>query len=214
LRETAKWIVSGIAVAVAGVIAGTSLSNFGTLQIGGWRFFTAVSAIVVGLAWLAILFRSALRVIVPPRLTLQEVADRKGVCAHRGEQIECATKPYFGMFSNTLVEFCALLMEPKTHDGSPFPQSRKDKLWEVERLTRSAADCELRRHLYDELIGSTYWVTPIIVLAFIVFAWASNPKDELRVVPALEKIVDVNQDDFAVLRKILALRHVSTQSCA
>jgi hypothetical protein len=45
-------------------------------------------------------------------------------------------------------------------------------------------------------------VTPIIALVCFVFAFAANPgKEELRVVPAIEKVVDVKKDDSGLLNK-------------
>jgi hypothetical protein len=62
----------------------------------------------------------------------------------------------------------------------------------------------LRQLSFRRLTRRTFVVTSIIALAFMAFAWAANPaKDQPRVVPALEKQVDVNPNDTARLGKIL-----------
>jgi hypothetical protein len=205
LRETAKWITSGVAVAAAGVIAGTSLSSLGALGVG-WRLFAALSAGAVGILGLGYLFASALKVIVPPSLTLQDFADGRGISADWKEKIELRTKPLLTPFSrfsvNTLKDFCDYLRAPKNHDGSPLSTNETRSLNASRRLIGSTANSELRRLLFGRLTRKTFWVTPIIALAIFVFAWAATPAKE-EVVPTLEKVVDVNQDDIALLGKAL-----------
>jgi hypothetical protein len=206
LRETAKWITSGIAVAAAGVIVGTSLSSLGALGLG-WRLFTALSAVAVGLVGLGALFAFAIKVIAPPSLTLQDFADGREISAGWKNKIELRTKPLLaGLFVNTLEELCDYLRSPKNHDGSPLSPNDWRSLKESRRLISLTANSELRRLLFDRLVRVTFVITPIIAVAIIAFAWAANPaKDELRVLlpPPLEKIVDVNPDDIALLGKAL-----------
>src|SRR5215831_2752381 len=65
LRETAKWIIGGLAVATGGVVAGTSLISLGEPEVG-WRLLFAILAFAIGLLGLGLLFGVALKVIVPP----------------------------------------------------------------------------------------------------------------------------------------------------
>jgi hypothetical protein len=206
LRETAKWITSGVAVAAAGVIAGTSLSSLGALG-PGWRLFAALSAVAVGLVGLGGLFAFAIKVIAPPSLTLQDFVDSGEISADWKNKIELRTKPLLGgLFGNTLKEFGDYLRSPRNRDGSPLSPDDTRSLKETRRLISLTANSELRRLLFDRLIRVTFVIAPIIALAIIAFAWAANPaKDELRVAPPppLETIVDVNPGDIALLGKAL-----------
>jgi hypothetical protein len=102
LRETAKWIISGIAVAAAGVIAGTSLSSLGALDIGG-RLYAAISAAIVGFIGLAYLFASALKVITPPSLTLRDVVDGREISDRWKQEIEQRTRPLLNEALSTII---------------------------------------------------------------------------------------------------------------
>jgi MFS family permease len=202
LQETAKRITSGVAVAAAGVIAGTSLSSLGELGVG-WRLFGALSAGVVAIGGLGYLFASALKVIVPPSLTLQDFADGREISADWKEKIELRTKPLLKPFSvNTLKDFCDYLRAPTNHDGSALSPNETRSLNVSRRLIGSTANSELRRLLFSGLTLKTFVITPIIALAIFVFAWAATPAKE-EVVPTLEKLVVVNQDDIALLGKAL-----------
>ena len=74
IRETARWMVGGVTVAIAAVIAGTSLSALAAPANtpGELRLVIAVGGLVVGFAGLSYLLSFALRVIVPPGLTLAD----------------------------------------------------------------------------------------------------------------------------------------------
>jgi hypothetical protein len=203
LRETAKWIISGIALATAGVIAGTSLSSLGALGYGE-RYFEALAAAAIGYAGLGILFATALAVIVPRDHTLQEIADGIDIPAHWQREIEEKLQPLlFPKRIKTLKEFCAYAEDPKNDNMTPlsgedlvtFNMSRR---WIGAKAQSVERDLQFRR-----LKLRTFAITPVIALAFLGFSSIANPSTEKRV-PVLEKAVDVNQDDIAVLRAALA----------
>jgi hypothetical protein len=196
LRETAKWIIGGIAVAAAGVIAGTSLSSLGTLGIG-WRLMIALSAAALGFIALGYLFASALDVIVPPAPTLQDFAEGKGISYSHKRLIDRKIRPFLEPFGvKSLKDFCEYLNAPET--------AKTRSLSASVRLIKSTANAELRRLFFHNLKIKTFVVTPIIALAFTAFSWAANPpKSELRVVPPLDASIDVNQADIALLSRVL-----------
>ena len=61
LRETAKWITGGVALASAGIITGASLSSLGSLGLG-LRLLAAISSVTVGVLALGHLLNAALAV--------------------------------------------------------------------------------------------------------------------------------------------------------
>jgi hypothetical protein len=202
LRETAKWIISGIAVAAAGVIAGTSLSSLGAFGIE-WRLLAAFSAASIGFIGLGYLFASALKVIIPPHLTLEDAIDGKTISAQWKQEIEIRMRPLLAPFSGTLKGFCDHLRASTNLDGSPLSPDETRSLSTYRRLLGSTVSLELQRLLFRRLTLKTFIVTPIIALTFLLFAWAANPaKEDLRV-PALEKAVDVQPNDIARLGRVL-----------
>jgi len=64
LRDTAKWIVGGVAVAAGGVIAGSALTSLGSLGLEP-RLLVAFCAAVLGFAALASLLWIAIDVLAP-----------------------------------------------------------------------------------------------------------------------------------------------------
>jgi hypothetical protein len=204
LRDTAKWIISGIAVATAGVIAGTSLSSLGALDIGG-RFFAAVAAAALGYVGLGYLFASALAVIVPRDHTLQEIADGTDISARWQREIEKKIQPMLWPAKiKTLKEFVEYASGPKNDDGTPLLGKGLVTFNMARRWIEARAKSVERELQFRRLKRRTFAITPLIALAFIGFSWAANPKEQLRRVPTIEKIVEVNQDDIATLRSALA----------
>lgn len=212
LRETSKWIISGVAVAAAGLMAGTSLSSLGDLGSdfgSSWRLFAALLAAVVGFTSLGYLFSSALNAIVPPNYSLLDFADCEEIPESWRNHIENKVRPHFELCEKkTLKEFCNHCINPRKKDGSPYSANGLRKLDALQRIIKSMAISIFQRHLLNKLKRETLVVTPIIALAIFVFSWAANPPDE-KVVQPLEKIVDVNQDDIVVLGKALG-----SSSCA
>ncbi|WP_315737319.1 MULTISPECIES: hypothetical protein [unclassified Bradyrhizobium] len=205
LRETAKWIVSGIAVAAAGVVVGTSLSSLGAFGFGV-RLVIAVSAIAVGFIGLGVLFGFAIKVIAPPSLTLQDFADSRGIPSSWKERIELRARPFLkGLSVNSLEELCEYLRAPRNRDGSALSPNDWRALKESRRLISLTANSELRRLLFDRLVRMTYVMTPLIAVAVVVFAWAANPpKDVLRAMPVpVELDANVHPEDLPQLIKAL-----------
>lgn len=203
LRETAKWIISGIAVATAGVIAGTSLSSLGALGYGV-PYFEALAAAAIGYMGLGILFATALAVIVPRDHTLQEIADGTDIPARWRRKIEEKLQPLlFPERIKTLKEFTAYAAAPTNEDMTPL--SGEDLVtFNLSRRWIGAKARSVERELqFRRLKRRTFAITPVIAVAFLAFSSIANPPTEKRV-PALEKTVDVNQDDIAVLRAALA----------
>ncbi|WP_315803207.1 hypothetical protein [Bradyrhizobium sp. SZCCHNS3002] len=204
LRDTAKWIIGGIAVAAAGVIAGTSLSSLGTLGFG-WQLLVAISAAMAGFIALGCLFASSLKVIVPPNLTLEDFADGKELPHRWKMQIERSAAPLLERLSITgLQGFRDYVRADTNSDGSPRSPDQKRAVVALRKLVQSTANLELQRLLFRQLTLETFWITPIVGLAFAAFAFVTSAaKEEIRVVPAVEVPVVVAQDNVALLSKVL-----------
>lgn len=77
LRETAKWLVGGVAVTAAGVFAGSSLTNLGSLTLpDDWpRIAVAVIGAVAGFASIGDLAWRALEVLTIRSQSFRQLAD-------------------------------------------------------------------------------------------------------------------------------------------
>jgi hypothetical protein len=199
LAETAKWLVSGIAVATAGVIAATSLSSLGSMALDA-RLAAALLAAVLGYSGLGYLFATALAVIVPQNHSLREIANGTGLPAAWKSEIQKKLTPIIRDKFKTLTEFCDYAEGPAvaTIEGTEllgFNLTTR-RLRAVAKLTEH--DLQFRR-----LKCWMFLVTPAIAIAFLVFAWAANPPKE-QDVPTMEKMVNVNAADLPLLGKITA----------
>ncbi len=76
LRDTAKWMVGGVAATAVGVFAGSSLTSLGTLDptTDRGRLLLAIAALVVGFIGLAAIFEKAIRVLTVETMTFRQVA--------------------------------------------------------------------------------------------------------------------------------------------
>jgi hypothetical protein len=203
LRETAKWITGGVALAAAGVITGTSLSSLGALGLG-WRLIAAIVVVTIGILGLAYLFNAALEVIVPLDYSLQQIASMKN------NKIEESVKPLLEREHQNLKDFCNYLRHPENIDGKSLSEEELISLHEKRRFVEAEAYSQLRLLLFSRLKIKTFIATPIIVAAFVAFSWAANPA-KLHQVPVLEKGVEVNARDVAMLRHALGAACVDMQ---
>jgi hypothetical protein len=73
LRETAKWLVGGAVATAAGVLTGSTLTNFGHLPID-FRFALAVGGLLVGFLGIGLLIESAMKVMAYDAISHQELA--------------------------------------------------------------------------------------------------------------------------------------------
>lgn len=205
LSETAKWIVSGIAVTTAGVLVGTSLSSLGSMELGP-RLIVALLSVAAGFCGLGFLFAFAIKVIAPPSLTLQDFADGRGLTLSWAKKIELRAVPLLkGLSITNLGEFCDYLRDPNGVTGAKLSEDDWLSLKETRRLVSLTANSELRRLLFEQLVRATYAMTPVIAIAVVLFAWAANPaKNEMRKMPApIDQFVEVNPDDVGLLREVL-----------
>lgn len=204
LRDTARWIIGGIAVGAAGVIAGTSLSPLGALDFDT-RFCVAIGFAAAGYILLGLLFASALAVIAPRDHTLQEIA--AGTDLPRGwpTRIENRIRPLFESAEiKTLHQFNAFADNPTDPAGRPLAGGRLIAFNLLRRLVGAKAKSAERELRFRRLRFLTFLFAPLIAVSFVGFSVAANPpKRELRRVPAVEKAVDVHPADAAMLRTAL-----------
>jgi ABC-type xylose transport system permease subunit len=205
LQDTAKWIISGIAVAAAGVIAGASLSSLAALAFAP-RFYVAVGTAALGYLGLGFIFRAALEVIAPRDHSLQDIADGKGISGNWQSEIEEKVQPLlFPARIKTLKEFCDYAAAPTDEGGNALAGSDLVTFNLARRLVEAKAKAAERELKFRRLTQRAFVVTPLVAIVFIAFGVAAFPtKEELHAVPAMQKSVEVAQSDVPVLRAAFA----------
>jgi hypothetical protein len=87
LRDTAKWISGGVAVAAGGVLAGSALNGLGSVQ-PIWRLALAIAGAFIGLVALGLVLWRAIDVLAPRRLSLTSLSDPRVVPGTTAREIE------------------------------------------------------------------------------------------------------------------------------
>jgi hypothetical protein len=179
LRDTAKWMVSGI-VGVAGLFVGaSSVSQLGGMEIG-WRFWVAVVALLIalGLCWSP--FSNAIAVLRSEVLSLRAFTQAKSGSdlATAAKNVESLVKP--DLPNNlSLAEFVAQYdtLRKDAFDKAAPADAQRDVFAIDDKYQRVRQACisELVGVRFDKLKDSIRFPGSIVLLAFLVFGWAANP---------------------------------------
>jgi hypothetical protein len=197
LRDTAKWLVGGVAATAAGVFAGSSLTALGSLDwaTNAPRLAMAGTGILLGFAGLGFIFASAIQVLTRESKTFFEIAtpspgENKEIKALRDELF----KRYGGELprnASTFADYMLLVDDAvKRRNADPENPDPKD----TALITRIARDTELIaraardnrvwspdasflfvRARFNTLVGRLWWATLFAIVGFGLFAWAANP---------------------------------------
>ncbi len=211
LRDTAKWIIGGVALASGGVIAGSSLTGLGSLGLD-WRLLVAVGGAAVGFTALAILLSLAIEVITPRTYDLHAIVIRGETISARDLDIILvkvqASMPAGLPSIREMVCLDVKLSEKAVSANSEVTDALYDKRVNLNIYLRNATSSirfEHSRMMFDALTKRLFMTAPVIALSFGVFAWAANPpKDNPADVAPMVKDVDVHPNDVAALRKAMA----------
>jgi hypothetical protein len=164
LRDTAKWILGGVVGTAGAVIAGTSLSNIGSLDpvddLG--RLSVTAAGAVVGFAAIGFLFSKALDVFDVPAVDLPTVAD-----ARKGSE-----------WTSLLNEINRQFPQLSAKDGKSLKALIEDR--SDEALVERIAAMLSYLHVRSRFRTMTFWLfvlTPVAAIGFSVFAWGANPPE-------------------------------------
>lgn len=178
LRDTAKWLVGGVAATAAGVFAGSSLTSLGSLDPmkDTERLMAACAGFIVGLGALAFIFGAAIRVLTRESLTMEAVArsTEPEVKAVRIilEERYAARLPANNRSLAGYVDAVDLALQ------NPTQQANADLIKRAvgdNAIMSADAGFQLVRRRFDALIGTLKWATALAIVGFGVFAWAANP---------------------------------------
>jgi hypothetical protein len=182
LRDTAKWLVGGVAATAAGVFAGGSLTSLGALDPTAdvLRLGLAGLGLVLGFAGLAWVLFAAIGVLMVESRTIRDIASASrdvdsDLVWLRG-QLEGRYKKDFP----TGVGDLATYVERVDAAVATMPQTQDTQLL-LARATRDFPSMgedgafQLVRYRFTRLVRALAWGVPPAAIGFAIFAWAANP---------------------------------------
>jgi hypothetical protein len=205
LRDTAKWMLSGI-IGVAALIVGTStISQLGTLELESPRLWCAVVALLVaaGLCWVP--FEKAVAVLRSDVQSLHQYAE--ATCGEYKEAADEVAK-HFGTSlpeGKNLREFVNdyAKVRERTWNAAQSNADAEKAVAYIDGLYKTCRDAcvaELVAVRFERLVQAIKFPGSVILLSFLLFSWAANPpKDAEKIFdkPYLEML---NGDDIAALK--------------
>jgi hypothetical protein len=178
VRELARWIVGGVALAAGGVIGGASLTSVGSLG-WAWRLQLAGGAAIVGLLLLGCLMWVALDVIAPRSYSLNDIAKGVDILPRRLKVIEARVKDLYPDGIQTLAQFVEVRTALNHVAREPWAPPEVTETAEEYRnkatLIRISLTYEHLLLLFRRLKFWLFLLTAFIAIAFGIFAWAANP---------------------------------------
>jgi hypothetical protein len=192
LRETAKWVVTGTGGIVALIVGGSSFTGLGSFSLDDRRLWLAVVCLAAGclLSWLP--FRQALAVIATNVTSLREIVQAQAMIETRlrvNELLVNICPPKYATvekLSATPDEIAALRLAEDADEATRKTQTaRLLRLAPyVDYALALGLTVELRRR-FERMIAIMRWTGPLIIIFFLVFAWAANPgKDDFSSRPS------------------------------
>ena len=183
LRDTAKWLVGGVAATAAGVFAGSSLTSLGSLE---WskdhlRLFLALVGASAGFFGLAAITRAAVGVLNRRSLTMREIAlaDEAELVTLR-MTIEARYKGRFPKGIETLKAYVDCVDAARRRGAiTPLDQALLADARADNDVMSADGTFLLVKARFDRLVDSLGWATPVAAVGFGLFAWAANPPPQL-----------------------------------
>lgn len=193
LRDTAKWLVGGVAATGVGIFAGSSLTKLGSLSFADSapRLWMAIGGLALGFIGLAIILTQAIAVLTVDSLDFPTLATEKGgSVAKTRTKLE---KRYKGTLPGGATELDDLFKkadaaEDKSDDDSVAFMA--EFLPFIPALMAEAGFLNVR-FKFGFLVVALYIGSPLALLGFGLFAWAANPPD-VKPPPAKPPLLVIN----------------------
>ncbi len=180
LRDGAKWIIGGVAIAAGGVIAGSTLTSLGSLGLE-WRLLVAICGAAVGFVGLLRLLASATDLLEP------RTYDWRAILL-RGETISaCDRSRILGKVQAEMPSWLPPLQQvaealAKPPNALPLDRGREEMVHTKRTVFSGALEnavariaFEHNRTMFQALKRRLFVWTPFIAIGFGIFAWAANP---------------------------------------
>lgn len=178
LRDTAKWLVSGVAATAAGVFAGSSLTSLGSLDPSAdmARLIVAGIGVLVGFAGLGIVIGFALRVLQRESVTFRGLvnSDDGEVAAVRAKMQERYAADLDGQAT-----LAAYLVEvDRIYASAARTAAQTEFLKKSETLNPTiTADAGffIVQGRFNTMLKACCFGVALSIVGFGAYAWAANP---------------------------------------
>jgi hypothetical protein len=215
LRDTAKWMAGGVAIAASGIVAGGALVGVGSLDAVP-RVIVAVVGAAIGLASLGAVLSQALDVLAARRLPLSAFSDERIIRSGEREYLESVLADLFppdpGVPGQRIQGFSALAERMdaiRRSYQSPDQEVKESAAREAKQLNGvlsilvPAATFEELRYRFLILKRRVLLGGLCLTLGLTAFVWAANPPKD----PALLKkpsvvTIAVDKRDQAAIDKV------------
>ncbi|THD36615.1 MAG: hypothetical protein E7773_06290 [Sphingomonas sp.] len=192
LRDTAKWLVGGVAATAAGIFAGSSLTHLGSLDLhqNAERLLMAIGGGVAGFVGLALILSRAIAVLTVESVGLPALA--AGETATLAQVRDKMATIYAGTFPGNVTSVEQLLA--KANDAR-LKHTDADKLFLAEfklffpKLMAEAGFQHVTQK-FRSLIRALWIGGPLAIVGFGLFAWAANPPEDQA--PAKPPVTIIN----------------------
>jgi hypothetical protein len=184
LRDTAKWMVSGIAGAATLIVGSSTISQLGALDPHGWRLWVALGTLIAaaGLCWVP--FSRAVAVLRSELLTLEGFVGAPGgefrkaaddVSSLMGASLE-------GMSLRNFVLAYRTLRSKAWKDAKDQASAEKAVagLDSQYLACREACVSQLVAVRFDALVWALKYLGSVILLFFLAFTWTANPPKDVK----------------------------------
>ncbi|MGD9510014.1 MAG: hypothetical protein AB7I59_28015 [Geminicoccaceae bacterium] len=211
IRETAKWLVGGIAAAAAGVLIGSPLTNFGTLEPAEKRFWIAILGVSIGFLAMGYIVSICMDIVIPKYLREKDFLTGGRIPGRIRSRIERALQEDLPFEKSSIeevfrrVDYIFDKKDPGTNNANDVKSINRDLIWYYNNYNNFYS-----RLLLEEVIGRLEelrvrgaFAALIMFVGYGTFAWAANPPIEKEVLDGLRRSrIYVHPDDRALLGKI------------
>jgi hypothetical protein len=210
LRETAKWIVSGVAVTAGGVIAGSSLTSLGSLDLGP-RLALAAGSALVGFVALGRALWMAIEVLLPRTYDMAALVGDGTLGRDRVEVLDLAARDapdgspkiddVVRDYRRRASAYAAAQAQGKVDPGE---QAILVATAAHIRSFLSNAGFHHQRIMFLRLRRNLFVLGAVVASAFGVFAWAANPgKDGPADVTPIARELEVLAEDRPAIERAI-----------
>ncbi|MBN8813224.1 hypothetical protein [Sphingomonas sp.] len=217
LRETAKWLVSGVTATAVAVFAGSSLTRLGSLDFTSQpvRFSIAIAGALLGFAGLGLILARAISV-----LTVESFSFRHLVSSDEPRLVAIRTrieKGQTGGMPGNAATFKELLERTDAARRAPDKASRTLMAnFDIFRpKVMAQAGFFNVKAKFDQLVWALRCGSPMAIVGFGLFAWAANPPEPKPATAGPGPLVVIGPQEVAATQTARAcpparLRHCPT----
>ncbi len=171
LRDTTKWLIGGVLSVAVGVLAGSPLTNLGSLDFG-LRLWSALAGAVLAFILLGWLLWLGLKVVVADSFGIDDLAIAQGDLAARARRMEARIGGRFPLSPPTFAG------QMKGYDALAPDGDEAKKAKTALNGLKPEIGFEYKRTFFIDFRNAMFGLMPVVIASVAVFAWAANPPPE------------------------------------